>query len=89
MHTTESSLYIRIHISNILVSLLPLVSPTNTHMTPVTHDELFVTLDTHDYNLYPPLLMLIDSESVYTTFFYSTLLFTTQLFLETIFRTIF
>ena len=65
MHTIESSIYTRIHVFDIFLSLLLFVLPTDTPITHVTHNELFITLDTHNYNLHPHISLQIYRESAY------------------------
>ena len=53
MHTIGISMYSNIHVYEIFISLLPLVLPTDTHITTMTQNELFTAHDIHNNDLYP------------------------------------
>jgi hypothetical protein len=46
-------MYSSIHVYEIFISLLPLVLPTDTHITTMTQNELFTAHDIHNNDLYP------------------------------------
>jgi hypothetical protein len=46
-------MYSSIHVYEISISLLPLVLPTDTHITTMTQHELFKAHDIHNNDLYP------------------------------------
>ena len=53
------------HVFDILKSLLPLVLPTDTHITTMTQNELFTAHDIHNYELYQTQMLQNYRENAY------------------------